>query len=96
MPVFTVDAAAGTPPADRRRTLEKIREALSETYRLPDIRGWLREYPRNIGRRDGSRSHGLEVVAEVDQINRRSHRRRSPSLGGPWSDPGGPWALPDR
>jgi phenylpyruvate tautomerase PptA (4-oxalocrotonate tautomerase family) len=53
MPVFTVDAPQGAPPAAKQKMLKEITEALDEAYQIPDTRGWLREYPADNVSQDG-------------------------------------------
>jgi phenylpyruvate tautomerase PptA (4-oxalocrotonate tautomerase family) len=53
MPVFTVDVPEGAPPAAKQKMLKEITEALDEAYRVPDTRGWLREYPVENASQDG-------------------------------------------
>lgn len=45
MPVFTIDVPEGATPEAKRQVLAEVTRALHETYRFPDHRGWLREYP---------------------------------------------------
>jgi phenylpyruvate tautomerase PptA (4-oxalocrotonate tautomerase family) len=53
MPMFTIDAPEGAPPAAKQKMLKEITEALDEAYHIPDIRGWLREYPGHNVSQDG-------------------------------------------
>jgi phenylpyruvate tautomerase PptA (4-oxalocrotonate tautomerase family) len=63
MPVFTVDVPVGAPPAAKQKLLKEITEALDEAYRVPDTRGWLREYPVENASQDGR--VGAEPVRPV-------------------------------
>lgn len=45
MPKFTIDAPEGAPPVAKQKMFKEITEALEEAYHIPDVRGWLREYP---------------------------------------------------
>jgi phenylpyruvate tautomerase PptA (4-oxalocrotonate tautomerase family) len=53
MPVFTIDAPTGAPQNAKKKMLKEITDALDETYRIPDTRGWLREYPAENVSQDG-------------------------------------------
>jgi phenylpyruvate tautomerase PptA (4-oxalocrotonate tautomerase family) len=53
MPMVTIDAPEGAPPAAKQKMLKEITEALDEAYRIPDIRCWLREYPAHNVSQDG-------------------------------------------
>jgi len=63
MPIFTIDAPEGAPPDAKQKMLKEITEALDEAYHIPDIRGWLREYPRHNVSQDGR--VGAEPVRPV-------------------------------
>ncbi|MEV4566089.1 hypothetical protein AB0K12_20195 [Nonomuraea sp. NPDC049419] len=53
MPVFTIDAPEGASPDAKRKMLKEITEALDGAYRIPDTRGWVREYPAENVSQDG-------------------------------------------
>jgi phenylpyruvate tautomerase PptA (4-oxalocrotonate tautomerase family) len=59
MPKFTIDAPEGAPPAAKQKMLAKITEALDEAYHIPDIRGWLHEYPEDNASQNGRTGTGL-------------------------------------
>ena len=63
MPKFTIEAPAGAPPAAKQKMLKAITEAVHEAYQIPDIRGWLREYPAENASQDGR--VGAEPVRPV-------------------------------
>jgi len=53
MPGFAIEAPEGAPTAAKQEMLKKISEALHEAYRIPDIRGFVREYPAESFSQDG-------------------------------------------
>jgi phenylpyruvate tautomerase PptA (4-oxalocrotonate tautomerase family) len=63
MPVFTVDVPEGASPVAKQKMLKEITEALDEAYRVPDTRGWVREYPAENVSQDGR--VGAEPVRPV-------------------------------
>lgn len=67
MPKFTIEAPEGAPPAAKQKMLKEITEALHEAYRIPDIRGWLREYPAANASQDGR--VGAEPVRPVCMLD---------------------------
>lgn len=63
MPVFTIEVPKGASTAAKQKLLEEVTEAIDETYRFPDTRGWLREYPAENVSQDGR--VGAEPVRPV-------------------------------
>jgi phenylpyruvate tautomerase PptA (4-oxalocrotonate tautomerase family) len=67
MPMVTIDAPEGAPPAAKQKMLKEITEALDEAYRIPDVRCWLREYPGHNVSQDGR--VGAEPVRPVCSLD---------------------------
>ena len=67
MPMVTIDAPEGAPPAAKEKMLKEITEALDEAYHIPDIRCWLREYPGHNVSQDGR--VGAEPVRPVCSLD---------------------------
>lgn len=66
MPVFTVEAPKGAPPAAKQQMLKEITEALDEAYQIPDTRGWLREYAAEDVSQDGRTAEPVRPVCSLE------------------------------
>jgi hypothetical protein len=63
MPKFTVEAPLGASAAAKQKMFKEITEAFDEAYHICDVRGWLREYPKDNVSQNGR--VGAEPVRPV-------------------------------
>ena len=67
MPKVTIEAPEGASAAAKQKMLKEITEAVYDAYHIPDIRGWLCEYPAHNVSQDGC--VGAEPVRPVCSLD---------------------------